>query len=83
MEEISNKVRLTNWIQRVSHIGILLLIIPATLNNAYLNLILLLLGVNFINKGIILKETNKRNFYYMLCSGVFIILVSLYRQFIS
>jgi len=76
MEEVS---QFHSMIQKITLIGIILLLIPATLNKISPSFFTFLLGVNFISRGWEAKnKANQRNFYLWFYGGLLIILISLY-----
>ncbi|RBP89157.1 hypothetical protein DFO70_112194 [Cytobacillus firmus] len=65
-------------VQKITLFGIILLIIPSALNPMYMNLVFLLLGINFIFKGFVHRaKENRKDYYFFLFGGLCIILVGI------
>lgn len=61
----------------LTHFAIALLVIPATLNKVHIGLVTILLGMNFVNRGLMNKAvSNKKEYFSFLYSGILIIIVS-------
>ncbi|MFJ8526634.1 hypothetical protein [Bacillus sp. NPDC094106] len=76
---MKSKSKISNWIHYVTLVIIALLIIPSGLSELYFNIFFLVIGMNFINGGIIVYEKSKKKHIVPILCGVIMIGFGIYR----